>query len=527
MNRVKNISLDNKLMVNEVLRNELIKQLALLVISGASSDELERKKLRLSEQYNIGDVVRNSDILEYIGQNYPEDYEKARLTLRTKPVRTGSGIANIAVMWTGECPGQCSYCPTVPGAPKSYTGVEPATLRAQRASFDPVAQIKNRLSQLKAIGHSTDKCELIIMGGTFLAASVEYQRSFVNSCYDALNGFASASLEDAQKVNETAENRCVGLTVETRPDYCTDSDIAHLLSYGCTRVELGVQSLYDDVLRAVNRGHAVSETIAATKRLKDAGLKVCYHIMLGLPGSTTEMDIEMFRSLFNNPDFQPDELKIYPTLVIPGTQLHQQWLVGEYKPLTTEKAARMLVEIKQLVPEYVRIKRIMRDISEKRVDAGASTTNLRQLVHYKMQDERKQCRCIRCREVWQHMKSGELPENIELLTREYEASGGRELFISYEDAGKGILVAFLRLRLIGRKAFVRELHVYGPMVSIGNAPEKEYQHRAYGRMLLQKVEDIAKSSGATELRITSGVGVRDYYRRLGYNLEEHYMIKSL
>ncbi len=486
---------------------------------------LELAKTRISKKYALNKLFQNAEILAYARRKVKEKQKLKMLTrfLSIKPVRTGSGIASIAVMCLGECPGTCEYCPTVKNIPKSYTGVEPATLRAKRVVFDAHKQVTLRLKQLNTIGHPTDKCEVIIMGGTFLYMDKKYRVNFVKSIYDALNNKRAATLKASIKNNEQAKHRCVGLTVETRPDYCKPCHIKEILSFGCTRVELGVQSLYDNILKLVKRGHDVNETIRATQDLKNAGLKITYHMMLGLPGSSPRKDLAMFKRLFADERFQPDELKIYPTLVIPGSVLYDKWKAGKYKPLSIEKAVELLIKIKQNIPKYVRIKRVMRDIAEQKVVAGPKTTNLRQIVQRQMQERGIECKCIRCREVG-HKKAE--PENISLQQIKYKASGGREFFISFEDAKNDILVGFLRLRL-AEKAMVRELHVYGQAVPIGDRTEKAYQHESYGRRLLAEAEEIARQRGYKELFITSGVGVREYYRRFGYRRKGYYMWKNL
>ncbi len=484
-----------------------------------SLKDIEKIKISVSRKYGLGGIPKNADI--------KLSSEKMRLgkhrrnilysNLRTKPVRTGSGVAVIAVMFLADCPGSCIYCPRGKNAPQSYTGVEPATMRAQRAGFDPYRQVENRLKQLHAIGHSTDKCELVIMGGTFPALPFERQKVFVKGCFDALNSRASKTLKHAQKINEKVLNRCVGLTIETRPDYCNKKHIEQMLELGCTRVELGVQTLYPSLLKKIRRRHGMGETTKAIKALRDSGMKICLHMMPGLTG-LEKLDMKkefgQFRTIFEDERFMPDELKIYPVLVMPGTVLHKLWKKGSYKPLTKKQAAKLLAGIKMFVPPYVRIKRIMRDISEKEVAAGPKTTNLRQLV----KESGARCRCIRCREP-RDRKTGRLY----MRRCSYGASGGREFFLSFEN--KKYIAAFLRLRLMEKKAFVRELHVYGPMIPIGMKGGQ--QHKGYGRKLLKQAEKIAKASGIGKLYVTSGIGARNYYRKLGYMLEKYYMSKRL
>ena len=493
-----------------------------------NQNELEKEKVIISKKYLLDHVIRNSDISSLTKNR------KIKNLLKTKPVRTLSGVANIAVMWKGDCPGSCIYCPkgkrkdskgVMHFVPKSYTGSEPATLRAIRTDYNPYKQVENRLKQLKSIGHPTDKCELIIMGGTFLSWSRKNQIFFIKQCLDAFNEKKSKTLKQAQKINEKAKHRCIGLTIETRADYCTQSDINWMLRLGCTRVEIGVQTTSNKILKKINRGHGTKENIAAIKRLKQAGLKVCIHWMPGLTGLQKldmKKETEMFKQLFKS-DYQPDELKIYPTLVIEGTKLYEMWKKHKYKPLTIDQMTHLMLELKKLVPEYVRIKRIMRDISEKGVVAGPKTTNLRQLVNERMIKNGISCKCIRCREVG---LSKNKPEKIELRKIEYKASGGKEIFLSFEDKKNRILLAFLRLRIDTDKiAKVRELHVYGPMIEIGK--RGAYQHIGYGKKLLSEAEKIARSLKINRIQVTSGIGVRNYYKNLGYKLKNNYMTKAL
>ncbi|MFA4819663.1 MAG: tRNA uridine(34) 5-carboxymethylaminomethyl modification radical SAM/GNAT enzyme Elp3 [Candidatus Aenigmatarchaeota archaeon] len=491
-------------------------------------EELELAKIKLAGGKSL---VKNSQILELASPSDP-DYDKIKKLLKIKNVRTASGVANIAVMWMHEkhensCPANCIYCPqgkdeTGLIAPKSYTGVEPTTLRAIRNDYDPFLQVTNRIKQLNLIGHSTDKCELIIMGGTFMATPTKFQEEFVKRCLDGFNNVTANDLDHAQLINEAAANRCIGMTVETRADFCSQQQIEQMLKLGCTRVEIGVQSTDDNILKIINRGHNSQANIDAIKRLKENGLKVCVHWMPGLTGLSGKIDekkeIEMFSSLFTA-DYMPDELKIYPTLVVPGTKLYELWRNGRYTPLNTDQMIRLLIEFKKIVPLFVRIKRVMRDISEHKSEAGARVTNLRQLAKERMKKENIECRCIRCREVGHTKETSGEPELKEIT---YDASDGKEIFLSYENGNA--LLGFLRLRL-SATATVRELHVYGSMVEIGKTGG--WQHRGLGKKLLEKAEEIAKSSGYTSITVTSGIGVRTYYEKLGYSFESPYMTKNL
>lgn len=493
-----------------------------------TKNQLENEKIRIAKKYSFGKIPKNAELLPLMEKK--EDLSEVKKLLSMKPVRTASGVANIAVMWSSDidignektfsCPADCIYCPQGKNSPKSYMGVEPTTLRAIRNNYDPYKQLENRLHHFHITGHPTDKCELILMGGTFTAMNNPFRRNFIKRCYDALNEKNSSTLEEAIRLNETAPNRCVGLTIETRSDFCDEKIISEILGYGTTRVEIGVQSTSNSILKKVNRGHDTRCNKDAFSRLRKAGLKITAHWMPGLTG-LFELDlnkeISLFSRLFSDPSYRPDELKIYPTLVIPGTKLHEMWKAGKYKGLSEEEMAYLLVELKKRVPGYVRIKRVMRDISEHEVSTGPSKTNLRQMV----KESGAECNCIRCREVGLSRKE---PENIELCSEEYEASGGREFFISYEDPGERLLVGFIRLRL-DSKATVRELHVYGNMASLHE--KGGWQHHGYGAGLLKKAEEIAKENGYASIRITSGVGVRNYYRRLGYRLENCYMTKAI
>ncbi len=475
--------------------------------------ELETKKIALAKEFAIGDIPRNADIiLSLPSMNLEKEQEKkVKQFLQTKPVRTLSGVANIAVMWKGDCDGNCVYCPNVDGIPRSYTGKEPATMRAQRNVFDASKQIQNRLKQLRAIGHPVEKCELIIMGGNFLVVSEKEREKFMKACL---------------KTFEKENAKIIGLTFETRPDFCTDKNIKWMLDAGCTRVEIGAQSTDDEILEKVQRGHTNKDTKDAIKKLKDAGLKVCLHWMPGLTGINGKIDIQKeiddFKELFTI-NYSPDELKIYPVLVIPGTKLHEMWKDGSYDALTNEQTMKLLIELKKFVPEYVRIKRIMRDIPEQLVEHGPRTTNLRQLVQEAMEKTSQKCKCIRCREI----RSLEIDENTVKLDKiEYTGSGKREIFLQFITKGK--IIGFLRLRLEDDKALVRELHVYGPMLEIGEKGENsEKQHKSYGQRLLKEAEKIAKSSNCGKIQVTSGIGVRKYYEKLGYKLEKPYMTKKL
>ncbi len=474
----------------------------------------------------LENIPPNSEILADVS---PEDRKLLEPFLIKKPMRTGSGVAVVAVMTSPyPCPhGKCAYCPggVDNGSPQSYTGKEPAARRAERNAFDPFDQVTDRITQLTAIGHKTDKIDLIIMGGTFTSREWDYQEWFVRRCFDAMNGCVSETVEEAQKINETAAHRCIGLTVETRPDVFLNDQIEAAMRLGATRVELGVQILDDKVLEGVERGHGIAAVIESTKECKDHGLKVCYHIMPGLPGSSPENDLKCFKRVFDDPDFRPDMLKFYPTLVVAGTKLYDWWKAGDYTPLDVDTAVELLSQMKAYVPEYVRIQRIQRDIPVPQIACGILKSNIRQLVQQHMAENGMQCRCIRCREVGHTGAVLEDISEVGMKTTEYEASGGTERFIAleYEDS----LIGYVRLRTDGSEmATIRELKVFGKITSIGVAGE-DWQHRGFGGELLAEAESVAKKEGCKRIRVTSGVGVRAYYATHGYHFEAPYMAKDL
>jgi len=428
------------------------------------------------------------------------------------------------------CPGKCVYCPGLPRAPKSYTVESPAVLRAIKCNFEPGKQVQVRLKTLADMGHAEDKVELIIMGGTFLAYRSDYQYQFVKDCYDALNGVASVDLREAKKFNEVAEHRCVGLCIETRPDWCGEEEIKNMLEFGATRVEIGVQTLDDDIHRLTKRGHGVAEVISATRLLRDYGFKVYYHWMPGLPGSTPEHDLELSRKLFDDEYFRPDGLKLYPTLVIAGSELENWYHDNRYHPYKDEEMIKLLVNIKTLIPKYVRIPRLMRDIPGKFILAGCKDLALRGSIRKRMDELGIRCKCIRCREYGHRLRDGWAIGQPRLTRMDYETYGGREIFLSYEDTNE-TLFGLLRMRIktiaanVGL-ALIRELHIFGPEVPLGEKGNQVAQHRGLGESLLREAERIARTEfHADELSILSGVGAREYYRSFGYNLENTYMVK--
>ncbi|MBM2824379.1 MAG: histone acetyltransferase, family [Dehalococcoidales bacterium] len=456
-----------------------------------------------------------------------------------KLTRTISGVTPVAVM-TGpmKCPGECVYCPTYPVTPQSYTPESPAVLRARKCDYDVREQIKFRLKVFAEMGHPTDKVELIIMGGTFLAGPKDYQYQFIKDGYDALNGEASATLEEARRRNETTGHRCVGLCIETRPDWCGEEQIDRMLEFGTTRVELGVQTLDDEIYRLVKRGHTVADVVRATRLLKEHGFKVHYHWMPGLPGATPERDLELFRQLFADSRFRPDGLKLYPTMVVAGTELERWYRDGSYQPYSGDVMTELVVNIKSIVPRYVRISRVLRDIPAKYI-VGGLKDSLRGIVKQRMSEMGVECQCIRCRECGHRRQEGGEIGEPRLLRMDYDASGGKEIFLSFEDE-RATLFALLRLRIQdkpvaglvpgvgGNMALIRELHVYGSEVPLRQQEPTAAQHKGLGKALLTEAERIARAEfGAASIVVLSGTGAKEYYRELGYRSQADYMVKNL
>ncbi len=513
----------------------------MLLLEKPSPEDLDRIKIQVCRDLQVRRIPSNSEIISRLTQ---EERKKLIQVLKRKPVRTISGIAVIAAMTKpSSCPhGRCAYCPGGPeqGVPQSYTGREPAAMRGEQNDYDPYRQVRARLTQLQAIGHAVDKSEIIIMGGTFPATPRSYQRSFVKGCLDGLIGRETRDLTEAIELAETSRIRNVGITVESRPDCIDKTKTDDLLSMGITRVEIGVQNVYDDIYESVNRGHKVEDVVKATKILKDSGLKVCYHMMPGLPGSNRERDLEGFKAIFEDERFKPDMLKIYPCLVLEDTELYDWWQDGGYTPYTDEEATTLIAEVKKIVPPWVRIMRVQRDIPSNLIVAGVTHSNLRQLAKNRLDEEGGECRCIRCREIGHKNRKMELPlepGSLRLSQIREAASGGTEVFLSYELID--LLVGFIRLRIPSNDAhrpeirrrdtsIVRELRILGQMIPLGARDPKQWQHRGLGSNLLSKAEKIAKEEfDRKKIVVTSAIGTRDYYRRLGYTPEGPYMSKRL
>ncbi len=495
------------------------------------------KKLKLSEMPSFPFVLsctKNASL-------------KVRNLLSIKPTRSLSGVQVIAVMLPPfPCPGKCTYCPSsLEGniSPKSYTGFEPSALRAQRLNYDPYEIVSNRIKQLDLTGNTAEKIELIFQGSSFTALPKRKQENVVLKSLNAITQKKTNSIVSAKRFAESSKRRVVGITFETRPDLCSKKDVKEMLFLGGTRVELGVQNPSDEIYKRINRGHSVRDVVDSTKLLKDSAFKVLYHLMPGLPGSNYKIDLANFKKIFSDSNFMPDMVKFYPCLVIKGTKLYEDWKKGDYVPLTEDDAIKLLVEIKSFLPKWVRVMRVDRDIPSNVIEAGVKRTNLRQLVEKELELQRKKCNCIRCREIGLGMRFKphdfsfeEELSKAKLNTEFYDASMGEEAFISFES--KNHLFGFVRLRkpqdpfvfgLTKKTALIRELHVYGKSLSLGEKDSLAAQHQGLGKELMNEAQKIAKERfDSKRMAVISGLGVREYYKKnFGFKKKEPYMVKTL
>ncbi|MGN0176285.1 MAG: tRNA uridine(34) 5-carboxymethylaminomethyl modification radical SAM/GNAT enzyme Elp3 [Methanobrevibacter sp.] len=548
-----------RIIINDILNGKI-----------STRRDLEVEKRQLCRDLKLSRFMSNADILEFAK---PEEKEFVSGILKKKPTRTMSGVAIVAVMChPHKCPhGRCFYCPESDIAPPSYTGEEPAALRGRMYEFHPYIQCFNRLKQLKKIGHPIDKVELIIMGGTFPSRDLCYQEWFVSQCLKAMTDFGLilenkptnyeynldfdeirsfekgiiktyppndyVLINDIQKANENSKVRCVGMTFETRPDYCKKDHINRMLDFGVTRVELGVQTLSDELYEKIKRGHKLFDVIEANQLLRDSAIKVAMHMMPGL-FSDEKQDLKMFKQLFNDDNLKPDMLKIYPCLVTKGSELYDSWAEGNYAPYTDEEAVELIVKIKKILPKWVRTMRIQRDIPSTLIEAGVKKSNLGELVYNKLDEEHINCKCIRCREIGHKKTSKQYSlDEFELFNESYSACGGVENFLSIEDVNEESIAGFLRLRfpskdhfrkeITDKTALVRELHVYGNMIKIGNKNPQIGQHTGFGERLLKEAENLAIDNNKEKIAIISGIGTRNYYRKFGYEKFGPYMVKKI
>ena len=557
--------------IEEVTIQELIKN---RIKTPAGLAAIKRKMAKKYKVPCLSNIKILKSYRELVKKKKIKRSKKIENLLRTRPIRSLSGIVNVSVLTKPyPCPGKCLYCPLERGMPKSYLSGEPAAERAKRLKFNPYLQVKKRIEMLKNEGHPTDKIDLRIIGGTWSYYPKNYQVWFIKECFRACNGFNRTKkskiknpykaepsgfrqksklqikiqkLEKIQKRNEKAKSRITGISVETRPDFINEEEVKFMRELGITRVELGVQSVFDDVLKLNLRGHGVREIILATKILKDAGFKICYQVMPNLLGSDLERDEKMFKGLFSNSNFSPDYLKIYPCALLKETPLYKWYLKGKYKPYPKEELIDLTKKIKLKIPYYVRIQRITRDIpSQYIIEGGAKISNLRQIVQEKMKNENLKCKCIRCREI---REKYDPKEKVYLFRKDYKASEGKEIFLSFENKNRTKLFSFLRLRIplkghnrvttvtkvcpillvLKNAALIREIQTFGEVVPPHQIWWGAPQHRGFGKKLIKEAEKIVKKEfGLRKIAVISGVGVRDYFKKLGYRLKTTYMTKEI
>ena len=537
--------------------------------------DLHKQMNVLSRKHNLEKKPRQSIINYIIKQKIDQDLideEKNHILnefLITKANRSLSGILELAIMTSGKefsCAYDCHYCPNQPGMPRSYVALGPSAQRALRLSFNTIAQFYERASTYALNGHPVDKIEIIVLGGTWDSYSIEYQREFVKLVYRAANTFYDTqnnleernySMEGEIKLNETALCKIIGFTIETRPDQISKEQIIRLLTYGVTRVQIGIQHTSNKILKKINRQCTIEQAYEAIYLLKEAGLKVQSHWMPNLPGSTPNLDREMFDEINYNPLLQTDDIKIYPTIVTSTSQkdaankkpvytrIEQWFLDGKFIPYTNETLNDVLIYGKSNIQPWVRISRVFRDIPMDNIIGGANVPNLREVLHKQMAKMGLKCKCIRCSEVKDKIVDR---KDIKLEILEYKASYSKEYFISTvskDEKNNRVLHGFVRLRLpdirnkndwipeLSNTALIREVHVYGKLklsfkINSNFVPKTEFQqHRGLGRLMISEAEKIAYFNGFKKISITSGVGVRNYYKKLEYTKGEYYMIKKL
>ena len=453
---------------------------------------------------------------------------KPKLNEIRKPTKTISGVTPIAVMLPPrKCRhGVCIYCPSL-NVPQSYTPKSPVVMRALQVKYNSYNQVKGRIKAFNLMNHPVEKIELIIMGGTFLEYPERFQNIFIKGCYDALNPRKSGSLEQAKKINEKSKHRCIALCIETRPDRCSEKDIKKMLLWGATRVELGVQIIDDKIYKKINRGHSVEDVILATERLKNFGFKVGYHIMPGLPGSNLKKDIFLFKKIFSDEMFRPDQLKIYPCQVLSGSELEKIYWDKKFTPYSKDETEKILIQMMKAVPRYCRVMRVMREIHPHYLVAGTTKIDLRKDIEEKLRKEHISLKEIRYREVGFASRNSQLSVGLKLKATGYSASRGKEYFLEIVNK-EDVLFGLLRLRIFGSKeTIIREVHVYGQSLELGKKSNFSSQHKGLGKWLLGEAEKIAKKHGAKKISVISGVGAREYYRKFGYCLEKTYMVKNL
>lgn len=488
--------------------------------------------------------------------------------IQKRSIRTMSGVSPVTVLTKAfPCPGRCVYCPTDKRMPKSYLISQPAAQRGFRQRFNPYTQVFVRLKALQMTGHPISKIELRVLGGTWSCYPKKYQTWFLKRCLQAMNEFherlnsqkeiiKSQSIKNPYgendevntllikslggnsqtwsrvvKDNEVSSVRCIGINIETRPDFIDENEVRRLRYLGVTKVEMGVQTTDDKVQELTKRGHDLQAVKKATALLKNAGFKIGYHMMPNLPGSSPELDKKMIGELFSDQGYQPDYLKIYPCVVLPKSELSLIHKRGDFQIYNDNTLEEILLQNLKDVPEWCRVDRVARDIPANEIQAGFRHSNIRQILERKMAIAGRPCRDIRSREIkTEEIVSG----NIELVVRNYQASGGTEFFLSFEDLKKDKLIALLRLRYpdlvcisaLVNAALIREVHVYGKQVAVGKKGLNK-QHSGWGTKLLDVAEKLAKKAGWSKVAIIAGIGTREYYQRRGYHLDGTYMVKLI
>ncbi|NMC07454.1 MAG: tRNA uridine(34) 5-carboxymethylaminomethyl modification radical SAM/GNAT enzyme Elp3 [Candidatus Lokiarchaeota archaeon] len=521
---------------------------ALIASGPVTREQLGRLKIKYAKQFGLKEITTNAAILARI----PEDERDLLLpVLKRRSKRTMSGVSIIAAMTRPmPCPGKCLYCPgreSQPDQPvaKSYTGREPAALRSLMYGYDPFKQVASRVHDLESIGHACDKIELIVMGGTFLSTPKDFQESFVKGCIDGVLGKVTSSLLEAKRLAETSDRRIIGITFETRPDFCMGEHVDAMLDYGGTRVEIGVQTTRDAIYQLVERGHDASATKMAVQSARDAGLKICFHLMPNMPGSSVDQDKAMFDEIFADGAYRPDYLKIYPCLVVSGTTLEKWWRDGKYTPYSTAELVQLLAIVKSRLPAWVRIQRVQRDIPADLILEGVKNSNLRELVWQYMDKNGLKCNCIRCKEYGfsrEHRSITPIPDvdDLDIQTEFYQASGGMECFISARHPGTAEIFGYVRLRKPSAAAhrpeingspssIIRELRVVGEVVPVSKvAKQLQAQHRGLGKKLVQLAEHVARTDfSSTKLLVIAGIGVRPYFYNLGFEQDGPYVSKRI
>ncbi len=472
---------------------------------------------------------------ELCDQGYLDFDPDVRVALQTKPVRSQSGVTVVTVLTKPyPCPGECIFCPTDYRMPKSYLHDEPGAQRAERYKFDPYDQTAGRIRALEQIGHPADKIELLILGGTWSSYRRDYQEWFVKRCFEAMNGEESATLAEAQACNATAARRNVGLVVETRQDHITLDELRWLRYLGVTKVQVGIQSMDERVLALNRRGHDTQATRDAFRLLRLAGFKIHGHWMPNLLGATPESDVVDYGRLWNDPALHPDELKIYPTMLLENAELYAYWQRGEYQPYTEEEVVDVLVQCKLQTPRYTRLTRIIRDIPTTNVVEGFKKANLRQMAQQELARRGLRCQCIRCREVKRERLT---TDDLQLTVETYVTEGTTEHFLSFVTEDDRI-AGFLRLSLPDKSqphplpeledhAMIREVHVYGPALPIGEESQGEAQHLGLGTRLVEKAQEMARGAGYGRIAVISAIGTREYYARHGFVVDGLYMTAVL